>query len=98
MLLAQSLLLAQGIPVPDPKMLEGSVQQILVWVILTILGLWISSVVYLLRQGNAKDEKYDILQQKCIKLAVRSQRAIEALANLPPPEVEEDLDDKPKES
>lgn len=42
-----------------------------------------------LREQHARNERQ---QDKMLKLAVRSQRAIEAVANLPVPEIEEEID------
>lgn len=85
------LQLAQDMP--DPKLLEGNAQEILVWVVLALVVLWGGTVAYFIAREFRFEKKYDKLQQKFAKLLVRSNRAIEVLADLDPPAVEEDLDD-----
>ncbi len=77
------LLLAQDLP--DPKLLEGDVQEILVWVILAQIALYFATVSYFLLRQKKMEEKYDKLQAKTQKQIARSNRAMEAVAKLPPP-------------
>ena len=76
--------LAQSMP--DASMLQGDVQEILAWVILAQIVLFISTVIYFLKRQSRMEEKYDTLQEKMIKGLSRSNRAMEAVAKLPPPE------------
>ena len=78
---------------PDSSMLQGGSQQVLAWVVLAQVVLFIAVTGYFIVRQNKLEDKYDKLQQKTVKLAVRSQRAIEVIANLPTPKIEEDLDD-----
>ena len=71
---------------PDSKLLEGDEQEILVWVILALVLLWSATVTYFIRRLQKQEEKYDELQGKMIKAISRSNRAMEAVAKLPPPE------------
>jgi len=85
------LLLAQDMP--DPKLLQGDAQEILVWVVLALVALWVGTVTYFIVRELRFEKKQDKLYKRFSKLLVRSNRAIEALADLPPPPVEEDLED-----
>lgn len=78
---------------PDPDMLQGNSQDILAWVILAQIALFIAVCTYFIIRQNRWEIKYDKLQKKTLRIAVRSQRAIEIVANLPAPEIEEDFDD-----
>jgi len=80
-------LLAQDLP--DPKLLQGNTQEILVWIVLAQIAFYIATVGYFLLRQNKQEEKFDELQSKVIKLFHRSNRAMEAVANIKPPE---DLD------
>lgn len=75
------------------ELLNGDVQDILGWIILALVGLYSATVTYFIKRQMNQETKYDKLQNKVMKLTVRSNRAIEALADLPPPPVEEDLED-----
>jgi len=85
------MLLAQTMP--DSSLLQGDAQGILSWVILALVALYVATVIYFIKRQSSQEDKYDRLQGKVMKLTVRSNRAIEALADLPPPVVEEDLED-----
>ena len=82
---------------PDSDMLQGSSQDILAWVILAQIALFIAVCTYFIIRQNKLETKYDRLQKKTMKIALRSQRALEIVANLPAPEIEEDLDDDDEE-
>lgn len=84
------MLLAQEMP--DPSLLQGSTQQVMAWVILAMVALHCATVVYFIRKHSNLEAKYDALLVKTMKLAVRAQRAIEYIAHLPEPEVEEDIE------
>lgn len=47
-------------------------------------------------QNQKLIDKNDKLQSKMLRIAVRVQRAVEALAGLEDPEIEEDLEDEPE--
>jgi len=86
-------ILAQELP--DPRLLtDGNTQQVMSWVILSLILLYGLTVTYFLKRQSSLETKYDKQNNKMMKLAVRSQRAIEVLANLPAPKIEEDLDEK----
>jgi hypothetical protein len=84
------LLLAQGMP--DSQLLSGGVQDILVWVVLAQVALYVATVIFFIKKLNSWEEKYDLLQAKTLKIAIRSQRAIEALADLPNLDVDDEKD------
>lgn len=71
---------------PDPALLQGNVQEILVWVVLSQIVLWVATVAFFLSNQKAKDVKYDEMQDLVIKIVHRSNRAMEAVANISPPE------------
>ena len=75
--------LAQDLP--DPALLQGNVQEILVWVVLAQIALLVLVVGYFVRRESKWETKYDALQGKMIKSISRSNRAMEAVAKLPPP-------------
>ena len=75
--------LAQDLP--DTKLLEGNVQEILVWIILAQIALYLATCTYFLLRQKYREGKYDTLQEKMIKQISRSNRAMEAVAKLPPP-------------
>ena len=84
---------------PDPELLQGDTQQVMAWVILAMVVLFTVTCFYFIRRLKHWEDKYDKLldkydklNMKTLKIAVRSQRAIEALANLPAPEIEADLE------
>ena len=79
---------------PDSDMLQGSSQDVLAWVVLAQIILFIAVCGYFIKRQNKQETKYDRLQKKTLKIALRSQRALEIVANLPAPEIEEDLDDE----
>lgn len=78
------LQLAQDLP--DPKLLQGDVQEILVWVVLAQIALFLATVVYFIKRQGVQETKYDELQDIVMKIVYRSNRAMEAVANLPAPE------------
>jgi len=82
------MLVAQKLP--DPQMLQGSAQEVMAWVILAMIVLFITTCIYFIKRQSAKEAKYDELQCKFIKLIVRSNRAMEAVAKLPPPTEDDD--------
>ena len=82
--------LAQDLP--DPKLLQGNEQEILVWIVLALVGLWLSTVTFFILRERRQESKLDNLHKKFQKLLLRSNRAIEAVADLEPPAVEEDLE------
>lgn len=84
------MLLAQNMP--DPSLLQGTTQEVMAWVILAMVALHCTTVIYFTRKQSKVEEKYDALLVKTMKLAVRAQRAIEYIAHLPEPEVEEDIE------
>lgn len=71
---------------PDAALLQGNAQEIMVWVILAQIVLFIATCAYFLFRQKRMEEKYDKLQAKMIKQINRSNRAMEAVAKLPPPE------------
>jgi len=76
------------------ELLQGDVQDVLAWVILALVALYGGTVAYFIKRQHSQEAKYDKLQIKVMKALVRSNRAIEAVADLPPPPVEEFLDDE----
>lgn len=76
--------LAQDLP--DPKLLQGNVQEVLVWVVLALIFLYGLTVAYFIRRQGIQETKYDELQGIVMKIVHRSNRAMEAVANLPAPE------------
>ena len=78
---------------PKSELLQGSAQDVLSWVVLALVVLFVAACIFFIRKLNHWEEKYDNLQKKTTKIAIRSQRAIEVLADLTDPEVEEDLED-----
>lgn len=76
--------LAQDLP--DPKLLQGDVQEILVWVVLAQIALFLATVTYFLLRQKSMEARYDELQDIVMKIVHRSNRAMEAVANLPAPE------------
>ena len=76
---------------PDPALLQGDVQEILAWVVLSQIALWLATVTYFLRRQTMMEKKYDGLQVKLFKALSRSNRAMEAVAKLPPPEDHSDV-------
>lgn len=78
---------------PDNELLQGDAQQVMAWVILALIAFVAASFTYFIKRLSYWEIKYDNLQKVCIKLAVRSQRAIEHIANLQPPEVEDIIDE-----
>ena len=79
--------LAQTVPKAD--LLKGDVQEILVWVVLAQVALYLATVIYFIKRQGAQEDKYDLLQAKTHRQLARSNRAIEAVANLPPPKEDE---------
>jgi len=79
---------------PDSNMLQGDTQSILAWVVLAQIVLFMAVCTYFIMRQSKHETKYDKLQKKTMKIAIRSQRAIEVLADLPAPAIEEDLDDE----
>ncbi len=77
-------ILAQDLP--DTKLLEGDVQEILVWVVLALIALYGATVGYFLSRQGKLEERIDGLQGTVIKIVHRSNRAMEAVANIKPPE------------
>ena len=71
---------------PDAALLQGNAQEIMSWVILAQLALWLATVTYFLLRERSRDEKFDALQDLAIKIVHRSNRAMEAVANIKPPE------------
>lgn len=84
-------LIAQDLP--DPDLLQGDAQEILAWIVLALIALYGATVAYFIRRQGKMEEKYDKLQAKVIKQISRSNRAMEAVAKLPPPQDDEDSDD-----
>lgn len=76
--------LAQDLP--DPRLLQGNGQEILVWIVLAQIALYLATVTYFLMSQKAQEKKYDDLQTIVLKIVYRSNRAMEAVANLPAPE------------
>lgn len=85
------LRLAQDMP--SSEMLQGDVQSILAWVILALIALYMATAVYFIKRQNTQETKYDKLQAKTHKQIARSNRAMEAVADLPPPLEDEEDDD-----
>ena len=77
---------------PDPEMLQGDVQSVLAWVILALIVLYGATVVYFIKRQNNQEAKYDKLQAKTHRQIARSNRAMEAVAKLPPPQDEDNGD------
>ncbi len=75
---------------PDAKLLQGDVQEILVWVVLSLILLYVVTVGYFIRRQGFQEEKYDALVDRQNRQISRSNRAMEAVANLPPPPNEEE--------
>ncbi len=71
---------------PDPKLLEGDVQEILIWIVLAQIALYLATVGYFLLRQKKQEEKFDELQGTVLKIVHRSNRAMEAVANIKPPE------------
>lgn len=82
------LLLAQEMP--DSKMLQGDTQQVMAWVILALVALFVATCVYFIKRQSKQEAKYDKLAAKTHKQIARSNRAMEAVADLPPPPEEDD--------
>lgn len=74
---------------PDAALLQGSTQEIMAWVILAQIALFVATVAYFLLRQTRMEKKYDTLQDKMIKGISRSNRAMEAVAKLPPPKEED---------
>ena len=81
-------LLAQELP--DPDLLQGSAQEVMAFVILALIILYGATVTFFIKKLNHWETKYDKLVTKQGKQISRSNRAMEAIANLPPPIEEED--------
>lgn len=79
---------------PNPELLKGSAQDVQAWVILALVALFIATCIYFTRQLADKEKRINKLTDTNIKLAVRSNRAIEALAGLSAPPVEKILDEE----
>lgn len=77
---------------PGPEMLQGDVQSVLAWVILSLIVLYGATVVYFIKRQNNQETKYDKLQAKTHRQIARSNRAMEAVAKLPPPQDEDNGD------
>jgi len=78
----------------NSDLLKGEAQDILVWVVLALVGLYGVTCAYFIHRQGAQDKRYDRLQTKVMKQLVRSNRAIEALANLPALVIESDYDEE----
>ena len=71
-------------------MLQGDVQSVLAWVILVLILFYMATVVYFINRQNKQEAKYDKLVTRQGKQIGRSNRAMEAIANLPPPPTEDE--------
>ena len=76
--------------IPNPELLQGSAQDVLSWVVLALVAFLVIICIHFVKKLNHWEVKYDKLQNKTLKIAIRSQRVTEALTDL---EVEEDLED-----
>jgi len=68
--------------VPDAELLQGGGQEVLAWGVLALIALYVCTVSYFIKRQNKFEEKYDQQNDKMLKLAIRSQRAIEVLADI----------------
>lgn len=82
-------LLAQDLP--DPDLLTGNVQEVLSFVVLALIVLYGATCTFFIKKLNHWETKYDKLVTRQGKQINRSNRAMEAVANLPPP-VEEEVE------
>lgn len=69
---------------PDSELLHGSAQDVLAWVVLAQIALYVVTCAYFIYRQRWLEDKLDSNFKDTLKLALRSQRAVETLAHLPP--------------
>ncbi|KKM82575.1 hypothetical protein LCGC14_1318220 [marine sediment metagenome] len=84
------------VDLPDPSMLSGDTQEVMSYVILLLITAVIALFVYHVSRQSKLEAKFDKLQKQMIKQIARSNRAMEAVAKLPPPK--EDYSDDQEEN
>ena len=61
---------------PGPEMLQGDVQSVLAWVILSLIVLYGATVVCCIKRQNNQETKYDKLQAKTHRHSASSNRSL----------------------
>ena len=67
---------------PNTELLQGGAQEVLSWVVLALIALYGATVPYFIKRQNKFEERSDEQNAKMLSLAIRSQKAIEVLADL----------------
>lgn len=87
------MLLQLAQEMPDSKLLQGDAQDVMAWIVLLLVVLLFTSNGVLWRKLGKTEDKLDKSHDRTTRIAIRSTRAIEVLADLQPSEIEEELDE-----